>query len=197
MNQHSLKAVIFDLDGGILDSMPSHVAAWRQAFDEIGVELGADFFYRHEGMLDWSVLKKILMDQGFNHGPGIFDRASARQREIYLEKYADQVWVYPQVDPLISGLLAKGLKLALVTSSFRQVLKPELSSWLDDHFQVVITRDQVKRGKPHPDPYLKAVADLAQPKQHMVVVENAPAGILAARTAGLFCIALATTLPAG
>ncbi|MDY6851177.1 MAG: HAD family phosphatase [Thermodesulfobacteriota bacterium] len=190
-----VEALIFDLDGVILDSMASHVAAWQTAFFEAGLDVSADFIYLHEGALDRERICVLLGRAGQRLEPEAFDRARTRQREIYIGQYADKVRVFPQAAGLISRLSRAGMELALVTSSTRRVLSPGLLSWLEKHFCLLVTGDQVQRTKPDPEPYLTALAGLGLEPNEALVVENAPAGIKAARRAGLACVALATTLP--
>ncbi|MBU1904036.1 MAG: HAD family hydrolase [Proteobacteria bacterium] len=125
----------------------------------------------------------------------MFEALIERQREIYLRGYAPQVQMYSEAREVVETLGQSHLRLALVTSSARMVLLPSLVSWIDSHFQVVVTGESVNRCKPHPEPYLKALEALGIGPEQAVVVENAPAGIRSARRAGIFCIALATTLP--
>ena len=190
-----IKAVIFDLDGVILDSMPAHVAAWRTALAEVDLNIKEEILLLNEGNLEWSQLSKYAAAVDGNLGPHTFNWLLERQREIYLEKYAEGVAFFPPVPDLIERLTRAGLDLALVTSSTRQVLSPGLTHWLDEFFNILITRDQVRNGKPHPEPYQTAFDRLGHSVDQVVVVENAPAGIESARSAGLNCVALATTLP--
>jgi beta-phosphoglucomutase len=196
LKKNGLKSVIFDLDGVVLDSMPSHVSAWQSTFSEIGVQVEPDFIYRNEGNLDWERLSRHEAFQGRGVTSDGFDKLLGRQRCIYLEKYADRVRPFPGAVDLLHELALAGVPLALVTSSSRAVFTVTLSDWLTDRFTCLVTRDMVSKGKPNPEPYLKALAELRLEPEEAVVVENAPAGIEAARGAGLTCLALTTTLTA-
>ncbi|MBW2063071.1 MAG: HAD family phosphatase [Deltaproteobacteria bacterium] len=195
ISPENVQAVIFDLDGVILDSMPAHVASWRKALGEFDLEVDADFILRHEGALDRDLLVHLFERNGQRVAPELFDRIYLRQREIYWDQYAAEVPVFPGAARLVELLARTALRLALVTSSSREVLTPDLWTWLASSFSPLITGDQVRRSKPHPEPYLKALAGLGLPAAEVLVVENAPAGIASARAAGLTCLALATTLP--
>ena len=189
-----MKAILFDLDGVVLDSMPAHTASWRLALAEAGLELDERSLLLHEGNLDFRLLTETLLPPGHGLTPEGFDRIMARQRSIYLENHADRVAVYPRADSLLTDLSRRGLILALVTSSTREVLLPGLREWLDQRFSLVVTGDMAPRSKPFPDPYLIALSRLGVNADQALVVENAPAGIEAAKAAGLTCVALATTL---
>lgn len=194
--ERRIKAVIFDLDGVVLDSMRFHVAAWTAAFSEVGLTIDPGTIYLNEGALDRERLCPVFDPEGRGLSPEAFDRVLARQREIYISQYASHVRIFPGAAQLIDDLLNTSVTLALVTSSVRGVLAPEIWTWLEERFAVRITKDMVRRGKPHPEPYLKALSLLGLEPSEAVVIENAPAGIHAAKQAGLTCLALTTTLPA-
>ncbi|MBW1711009.1 MAG: HAD family phosphatase [Deltaproteobacteria bacterium] len=196
INLSNIQAIIFDLDGVILDSMSSHTAAWSTAFDEFDLQVEKDFILRHEGALDRDLLKRLFALNRQQVKPELFDKIYSRQREIYSRQYAVDVSVFPEAARLVNRLGQNGIRRALVTSSRREVLSPNLWNWLTDSFSPLVTGDQVNRFKPHPEPYMKALDELGLQPQEALVVENAPAGIASAKAAGISCIALTTTLPA-
>ena len=91
---------------------------------------------------------------------------------------------------------AQGFKLALVTGTSRHEAQKLLPKDLWDCFDVTVCGCDVQNGKPHPEPYLKALAKLNVKPKDAVVFENAPFGIRSAKAAGLYCLALETSLPA-
>jgi beta-phosphoglucomutase len=119
-----------------------------------------------------------------------------QQNRIFREEYLGQVRLYPETLTLIDGFQERGLRLGLVTSSRMNLVE---QIWEDHHclnrFDTIVTADDVARFKPNPDPYLKALEKLKQEPEGCLVVENAPAGIEAAKAAGLICYAVTTTLP--
>ena len=190
-----LQALIFDLDGTLLDSMPSHVATWMTTFEEFGHPVPERVIYYNEGSLDPDCMRRIPEFDGFAVTPGGFSALLARQQELYRRHHACRVTLFPRTESLIDDLRRAGVKVAMATSSDRGILTPALDDWIRSRFSPVITRGQVRRGKPHPDPYLAAWRGLGVESHRVAVVENAPAGITAARRAGLACLALSTTLP--
>jgi len=105
-----------------------------------------------------------------------------------------QIEVYPQMFSIFPLLKSKGKKIGIVTGSFRYLVLELIPEKLMHYVDVVVSVDDVKEGKPNPAPYLKAVKQLQVKPEHAIVVENAPMGIKAAKAAGLFCIAISTTL---
>ncbi len=186
--------LLFDLDGVILDSMPWHVRAWQEAFGTLGLKVPEEAIYLHEGAIELETARKIFEDQGVEPTPEFFREAFRLQKKIFTEKYRHRVRPFPGVEEELRALKKEGRRLALVTSSHREILNEVLPRSLASLFDFIVTGDQVPRRKPHPDPYLTGLAGLGLTREEALAVENAPAGIRSARSAGLFCIAITTTL---
>ncbi len=196
MSNKEPEAFLFDMDGVVLDSMPWHVKAWQEAFREFGLVVPEEALYLHEGAIEVETSRKIFEDQGVSPTEELFRKVLKRQRELFRQKYWSFVKPFPEIPDLLADLRREGRRLALVTSSHREILEEILPPSLRKLFHFVLTGDQVKRRKPHPEPYLLARERLAAPHETTLAIENAPAGIKSAKGAGLFCIALMTTLPA-
>jgi len=194
LDPRRIRALIFDLDGVVLNSMPAHAACWCQAFAEFGLEVSPEVIYRYEGALDGEALDRLGEENGLRLTPDLFGRIYRRQRVLFEQDHSRQVSFFPEAVRLILELSATSLDLALVTSSRREVLNAGVWQGLNHWFWPVVTGDQVRRFKPHPEPYLTALEALGLDRDEAVVIENAPAGIASALAAGLTCLALATTL---
>jgi HAD superfamily hydrolase (TIGR01509 family) len=96
---------------------------------------------------------------------------------------------------LLLELQRLNYRLALVTGTRLEVVNKVLQMGLEGVFEIIITGEMVSNGKPDPEPYLKAVNELNVDKESCLVVENAPAGITSAKSAGLTCFAVQTSLP--
>ena len=188
--------MLFDLDGVILDSMAGHVASWRTVFSRRGLNVSAEFIYEHEGALGHDVLDKLFESHGRVLVRDEVSELFEEQVDLYMTVYMPQVRPYPGVFRLVADLGARGLRLALVTSSRRQVVLGGLPPELASVFGVIISSDRVKNYKPHPEPYLAAMSDLGLEAGSCLAVENAPAGIDSARGAGLRVFGVMTTLSA-
>ncbi len=186
--------VLFDLDGTLLNSMPYHARAWMEVLEKYGIPFEERDVYINEGALEFEVVKKIFESKGISVDEKFFNELFKEQKKIFKTKYSSFVKPYPGVVELLEDLKTKGKRLALVTSSHKEVLGEVVSSELLNFFDVVLTGDSTNRRKPHPEPYLKALSFLKAPKEDAVVVENSPAGVHSAKNAGLFCIAITTTL---
>lgn len=199
MNDFSYQAVLFDMDGVVLDSMEQHSAAWLRVMRAAGLSVEREFVLAHEGCLQAEVLEKLLHEQGVvlppSQGAAEFMlRLLDDQRRLYLDEFAHQVTPFPGAAGLLAALAGQGVPTALVTSSRRDQVESCLPGELLRGFAQIVTSDDVGQHKPHPEPYLKASQALGVAAVDCLVVENAPAGIAAARAAGAVCYAVATTL---
>ncbi|MFQ5708371.1 MAG: HAD family hydrolase [bacterium] len=188
-----IKAVLFDYDGVLVDSMDDHVSAWQEAFRRFDISIDPE---------------EILLREGSNSRDLALEIFGGRHREITEDELREFVAnkqrhyreitrasVRPEAEVFIEYLRQKSLRIGLVTGTARVNLEAVLPASIRSGFGVIVTADDVNNGKPHPESYLKAARALRVEPQHCVVIENAPLGIQAARNAGMRVIALATTLP--
>lgn len=189
------KAVLFDMDGVILDSMPFHVKAWQDALSERGVSVPEEVIYLHEGAIEPKTAIDIFEKNGCHLDEYGFKMLFMRQMEIFNARYRQMVHPYPGITELLDRLSAGGLQMALVTSSHKEIVENILPAEILKRMAHVVTGDSIRRRKPFPDPYLAAMSGLGLDEEACLVVENAPAGIAAAKAASLHCVAITTTLP--
>ncbi len=187
------EAVIFDMDGVLVDSMPYHFISWYEALRPYGIRVSCFEVFRREGER-WDKSVKDFLRMG---GVKPTDRLT---REIFLarsrifRKYFKR-FIFPSAGKVVAELKRGGYRVGLVTGTpHRSVLKilPEDLLVL---FDCMVTGDRVQQGKPHPEPYLKAAGILNVNPRACLVVENAPYGIESAKSAGMFCVAVTTSLP--
>ena len=116
------KAVLFDMDGVILDSMPFHVRAWQDALAEQGVSVPEEVIYLHEGAIEPRTAIDIFEKNGCHLDEDGFKRLFLRQMAIFNARYRQMVHPYPGITTLLGQLLAGGLQMALVTSSHKEIV---------------------------------------------------------------------------
>jgi beta-phosphoglucomutase len=188
----SYEAVLFDMDGVVVDSMPHHASAWMQVLGEFGVTITREEIYMREGMSGRSSIIDIFRDKKM---PVPDDEGLGRLIERKLSLFEDvTIGIFKEVPELVGLVRSRGLATGLVTGSLRRSVDKVLAVDIRAMFDVIITVDDVKRGKPDPEPYLKAAILLNAVPGNALVVENAPMGIRAAKSAGMDCYALVTTL---
>jgi beta-phosphoglucomutase len=188
-----LQSIMFDMDGVILDSMPVHAASWIRAFREHGLILDDMDIYRREGMSGPDSVRDIFLEKGLS-APD--DSQLAGLVELKRGYFSfDSIPLFEGVREMLEFLKRDGMKLALVTGSPRSLMERIVPESALSCFSVSVTADDVKRGKPDPEPYLKALHHLNSRPENSVVIENAPMGIRSAKSAGLVCYAIETSLP--
>lgn len=188
----SLKAVIFDVDGVLIQSMEKHAEAYAAAFAPYGVKVEPHEIFRNEGRGSRDVAVAINREKQAGLDEATIDKIAKEKQRVFAS--FGPMPKYPGVDELIARLHARGLKLAMVTGTSRFNIGHHFGGW-EKAFEVVVTADDVKRTKPDPEPYLAAVAKLGVAKRDAIVVENAPLGIQSAKAAGLRVIAVTSTNP--
>ena len=193
------KAVLFDMDGVLYDSMPNHAVAWQRSMDTFGIKMTAHDAYATEGARGVDTIRMMVMQQ---QGRSI-DEVEAQR--MYDEKtrlfhQMKEAPVMPGVKELMAQIHAQGLKIGVVTGSGQRPLINRLLKDFGEYLTEdrIVTAYDVKRGKPNPDPYLMGLqkAGGLQPWE-AIVVENAPLGVQAGVAARIFTIAVNTgPLPA-
>ncbi|MGE5308089.1 MAG: HAD family hydrolase [Deltaproteobacteria bacterium] len=187
-------AVLFDMDGVIVDSMPYHFISWYEALRPVGVRVNCIFVYNKEGERWEKTLRELLSRKHRRLSPALVNKVFREKQRIF-RKYFKR-FIFPGVTELLASLRREGYKIGLVTSTPLAEVRLILPRKIFDAFDAVVTGDMVSRGKPFPDPYLKAARMLGCEPRDCAVVENANLGIRSAKNAGMFCIALTTSLPA-
>jgi beta-phosphoglucomutase len=187
-----IRGVLFDLDGVIADTLHYHYLAWQHMFEKRGGSVSEQTVLLHEGRASREILP-ILMEESGAHIPEKEWHSFIEEKRAYFRSIV-KVAYYAAAFEIIEALKQRGFKVALVTACALKNMQHALSREQRGHFDFIITGDEVSRAKPNPDPYLAAARQLGLKAEECLVVENAPLGIEAAKNAGMYCIAIETTL---
>lgn len=187
-----VKAVIFDMDGVIVDSMPYHFLAWYEALRPHGIRVTCFDVYTKEGERWEKSLKDFLNRARIKPTRKILQQIFLSRQKLF-KKYFKR-FIFKGAEEFLSCLKKKYL-LGLVTGTPAQGIEKILPKKIKNQFDYIVAGDRVKKGKPHPEPYLMAARNLGVKPSECVVVENAPYGIESAKRAGMFCVAVTTSLP--
>ena len=190
------RAVILDMDGVVLDSMPAHLRSWQRALAPLGIRLTAVELYPLEGM-PTEPTAQVLTERFLGRACPAEEaqRLAETKRRLFVEEFEPALM--PGIAPLMHDLRGRGHRLALATGSAAVVVEQVLAPLgVLDLFEVVVTSDQVSHGKPDPASYRLAATRLGLAPGECLVVENAPLGIQAAKAAGMGCVALESSLAA-
>jgi len=187
------KAVLFDMDGVIVDSMPYHFIAWYEALRPYGVRINLFDVFLKEGERWDKSLNAILTNAGVKPSAALIAEIFEKRQKIFRRYF--KRFIFDGSFELIQYLKSRGYKLGLVTGTPLHDAKKILPREISACFDVIVGGDCVKRGKPYPDPYLMAAKQLSVKPKECLVIENAPLGVLSAKKAGMFCVAITTSLP--
>lgn len=191
--QMSPLAALIDMDGTLYDSMPRHTQAWHRLATELGIESTREEFYLYEGRTGASTLD-ILFQRAFGRN------ATADEAKEYYHRKTVYFNELPSVEPMpgaadmLSTLMRAGLKRVLVTGSGQSSLIDRLDTDFPGAFtpDLRVTSRNVTHGKPHPEPFIRAM-QMAQVKpSQAIAIENAPLGVRSAADSGVFTIAVTT-----
>lgn len=197
MNMDSkIRAVIFDMDGVLVDSEPLINAAAIGMFREKGLNVQPADFLPFVGAGEERYIGGVAEKY---HLP--LDLAVAKQRtyEIYLELVPSQLEAFPGAYDFVLACREAGLRVAVASSADRIKVAANLKKLglPQEFWDTVVTGEHVTRKKPSPEAFLLAAQKLNVEPAECVVVEDAVNGIQAAKAAGMRCIAIASTFPAG
>lgn len=190
-----LKAVIFDMDGLVLDTESTYFAAWQQAAAKMAFRLGDDFCLSLSGLDYGSVIERIATECGGHFDRDQFDRLSGICWREHVETQG--IAVKKGFSAMLQTVLDKQLFFCLATNSLHHnALECLRYAGLDNTFPLVASRDSVAKGKPAPDIFYRAASLLNVPISSCLVVEDSRAGILAAKQAGARIAFIPSVLPA-
>lgn len=193
-NGQHIRAVFFDQDGILFDSMPYHAKAWEKAMQENGIPYTAMECYLNEGRTGSGVIQEIYERlHGTNAPQELIDRIYSTKSDYFLELTGGQLPpLVPGVRDVLQFLHSHGVQCWVVTGSGQRNLINNLNETFDGVFTGIISAFDVQYGKPNPEPYLKAWERSGFKKEECFVVENAPLGVRAGKGAGLYAIAVNT-----
>lgn len=184
----NVRAVIFDMDGVIVDSEPLHLLAYQKFFEEYGVRYTAEQNAEFLGTKDVSMASVLIERYALPHTPQSLVKA---KEEILLKLIMDQAVERPGLQDVLSKAHQAGLPMAIASSATLptiQLVVDRLS--IRHHFKTLTSGDEVVHGKPAPDVFLLAAERLGVVPKNCLVIEDTLNGMKAAKAAGMMCIAI-------
>jgi len=184
------KALLFDFDGTLADTMEGHYSAWRAALGEHGISIAANDYYPLEGMGLHEVARALT--EGLSWTDAAIDDLVLKKKKYFVDRQV--IAFYPGVENLISDLNQRQVPMAIVTAGHLDQLQSSVPHGFLNFFDVLVTGDMLSRGKPDPEPYLLGASKLGFVPSECLAVENAPLGVQSARRANIYCIGICSTV---
>jgi HAD superfamily hydrolase (TIGR01509 family) len=181
-----VEAVLFDMDGLLIDTEAVYTEAYMAAGRTMAVDMPLTLCHTMIGV-PWD--ECLAMIQA-HFGPAFqADSFQLCVRDHAHQMLASRIPVKPGAVDLLAWLASRGLPLAVATSAHLPTAQHHLGrAGLLEHFKAIVTRDDVARGKPHPDVYLEAARRLGVPPEHCIAFEDSNTGLAAAHAAGTMAI---------
>lgn len=188
-----IRAALIDMDGVLYDSMSHHARAWHKMMAESGVETNPDEYFLYEGMTGAATINLIFRRELHR------DATDLEKKELYARKAeifnaSGRKMPMKGADRMIRAFMNAGIPRVLVTGSAQSSLLNSLDKDYPGAFpaDMRVTANDVRHGKPEPEPYLMGAAKAGASPKECIVVENAPLGVRAGKAAGCFTIAVTT-----
>jgi HAD superfamily hydrolase (TIGR01509 family) len=190
-----IRGVIFDMDGLMVDSEPVQLRAVNDALRPLGISVSEADFMDMVGRRAIDNFRELKRRYGFGESPG---QVEERKDRAYLKRVRGELKPMPGLFRVIEMCEAKGLLLALASSSPLKDIRGTLEILgLENRFSFIVSGDDVKRGKPDPEIFLKAAERCGQPPSSLLVLEDSGHGVNAASAAGMYVIAVPNRFTTG
>ncbi|MCZ6554610.1 MAG: HAD family phosphatase [Candidatus Dadabacteria bacterium] len=200
-----LKAIIFDFDGVIADTEPLHLKAFQLTLRENGIELSdEDYFENYLAYDDKTLFKELLKDRNYEHNEAQISDFMNRKSEHFENVLKGNILVLEGVPEFISEVSGK-YPLAIGSGALRSEIIDILESGgLREHFEIIVSADEVINCKPDPEVFIEALRRLNNldsvseeiSPQECLVIEDSTSGIKAVHSAGMKCLAITNSYAA-
>ncbi|MDP3180911.1 MAG: HAD family phosphatase [Bacteroidota bacterium] len=184
-----IKALIFDMDGVLVDSEPFHVEIEKQQFLLNQLPISDEEHHRYMGVASDVMWKEIAKRHSLNVSvEEITEQNRIESTRFFTE--LQEIPVMPELPELLERLKQKNYPMAVASSSFPEIIELILKrTGLRKYFQVVVSSQEAGKSKPEPDVFLLAAQKLKVPPHDCLVIEDSKNGIKAAKAAGMRCVA--------
>jgi len=193
MSINKPKAVIWDLDGVIADTAPYHSEAWQWVFRQQGIDFTEEDFKASFGLRNDSIIRRIW---GEEVSQAEIDAIAREKEKNFRQRIGQNIKPLPGVVALMKALTESGFGLAIVSSTPLENVRLVIGGLgISHYFRHIIAEKDVTEGKPSPQGFLLAAERLGIKPHNCIVIEDAVAGVAAARRAGMHCLAVTNTHP--
>lgn len=191
MSRQQVKAIIFDMDGVLVNTEPHHIILENKLFKRLGLAINEEEHLTFVGKSTRQMWNEIAMNHCL---PDSIDNLVEENRKEIIRYFsaADEIEIMPGIKDLLEKINHKGIPVAIASSSIAEVVGLILSkTGLKKYFRHVVSLESVGKSKPEPDIYLYTAGLLKVAPGECLVIEDSTNGIKAAKSAGMTCIAYA------
>lgn len=183
-----LKAVIFDMDGVIIDSEPLHHKAYYDMFNEVDIKVSKEFYESFTGQSTINICKRLCDHFSLIESPETLVGIKRKHYKQFFESNSDLTLIDGVLD-LIKEYHSNGLTLVLASSAAMTSINQIFERFeLEQYFVAKLSGGDLKQSKPHPEIFINAVQASGYSKNECIVIEDSTNGIEAAKGAGVFCV---------
>ncbi|UKM63727.1 HAD family phosphatase [Flavobacteriaceae bacterium GSB9] len=183
-----LKAVIFDMDGVIIDSEPMHNKAYHDLFDEIGIEVSPKLYQSFTGQSTINICKRLQDHFNLQQSPESLVALKRKHYKRFFDSDSDLTLIDGVLD-LIKDYHSNGLTLVLGSSASMDGINQIFERFdLNQYFKAKFSGGDLKQSKPHPEIFIKSAAATGFTREECMVIEDSTNGVEAAKAAGIFCV---------
>lgn len=191
-----MKIIIFDFDGVILDSENSHFIAFNEGLKNLNVNISEDEYYsKYISLDDRGVITNVVNDKNISVTNEEIDMIIKNKNDYFESRLIDNSKLFPGVEELIIQL-SKNFVLSIGSGANRsEIIKTLKNNNIYDYFEIIVSADEVNNPKPNPETYNRVLDNINIDFNinEIIVIEDSPGGIEAAKSAGLKCIAITNT----
>jgi beta-phosphoglucomutase family hydrolase len=189
-NTKNYSAFLFDLNGTMIDDMPFHIRAWHRIVNGLGANISMERAKEECYGKNHEFLERIF--------PGVFtydekDRMSLQKEQGYQEEYRAHLKLIDGLEDFLREAKAQKIKMAIGSAAIRFNIDFVLDGLnIRSLFDAIVSADDVRDSKPHPETFLKCAEELSVPPHNCLVFEDTPKGVETALRAGMDCIVICT-----
>ena len=191
-----MKIIISDFDGVILDSENSHFIAFNEGLKNLNINISEDEYYsKYISLDDRGVITNVVNDKNISVTNEEIDMIIKNKNDYFESRLIDNSKLFPGVEELIIQL-SKNFVLSIGSGANRsEIIKTLKNNNIYDYFEIIVSADEVNNPKPNPETYNRVLDNINTDFNinEIIVIEDSPGGIEAAKSAGLKCIAITNT----
>ncbi len=189
VKKHAIKAVIFDLDGTLIDSEPNYFEAERKLLAEYGInDFDFEMKKQYVGKSTNDTLENFKRNYSIEES---IETLIKKMNKYYLDIAKNNTVIFPEMHKFLDLLKANNYPIALASGSSSEIIDEILLiTGLRNFFDVILSSESVKRGKPAPDVFLETAKLLQIPPENCLVLEDSNHGVEAAKSASMYCMAI-------